>query len=95
MSTPTHNFLPLIPATHRTASISSPFTSPVEGTNPEDSLVEALQKNRRSSSSASADSNSIAAEPALLADVVESPIDTIKSPQVEQVGATKFLKLGN
>jgi len=93
MSSPTHTFLTLIPATHRVASIS-PFTSPVDGAT-EESLVPALQKNRRSSSTTSAESNSTAEEPALPSDVVESPVDAVKTPQVEQVATHRFLKLGN
>jgi len=88
MSSPTHSFLTLIPATHRVASIS-PFTSPVDGT-AEESLVPALQKNRRSSSTTSAESNSTTEEP-----VVDSPVDAAKTPQVKQVATHRFLRLGN
>lgn len=84
MSSPTHSFLTLIPATHRVARIS-PFTSSVDST-AEESLVPALQKNRRSSSTTSAESNSTAEGPAL---------SSVKSPQVEQVTPHRFLKLGN
>jgi hypothetical protein len=85
MSSPTHSFLTLIPATHRVANIS-PFTSPID-----EPLVPALQKTRRSSSTASAESNSAVEEPALPSDVVESPTDATKV----ELSAQQFLKLGN
>jgi len=93
MSSPTHSFLTLIPATHRVASIS-PFTSPVDSA-ADVALVPALQKTRRSSSTTSAESNSAAEEPALPSDIVESPTEAIKTPLVEQVTTHRFLKLGN
>ncbi|KIY02318.1 uncharacterized protein Z520_02456 [Fonsecaea multimorphosa CBS 102226] len=82
MSSPTNNFLTLIPAAHR-VHVSSPLSSPVDS---DESLVPALQKTRRSSSSASAESNSAAEEPALPSDIVESPVEAAKH---------QFLKLGN
>ncbi|OQV00922.1 hypothetical protein CLAIMM_06357 [Cladophialophora immunda] len=91
MSSPTNNFLTLIPAAHR-VHVTSPFTSPATS---DESLVPALQKTRRSSSSVSAESNSTAEEPALPSDIVESPVEAVKSPQTEPVTIHKFLKLGN
>lgn len=89
MSSPTHTFLTLIPATHRVATIS-PFTSPVD-----ESVVPVLQKTRRSSSTTSAESNSAADEPALPTDIVESPVDAVTGKPAEQAAAHQFLRLGN
>ncbi|EXJ59494.1 uncharacterized protein A1O5_12119 [Cladophialophora psammophila CBS 110553] len=94
MSGPTNNFLTLIPTAHR-VHIVSPFTSSVDSIDSDESLVPALQKTRRSSSSVSAESNSAAEEPALPSDIVESPVEAVKSPQTEQVVTHRFLKLGN
>jgi hypothetical protein len=93
MSSPTHSFLTLIPATHRVAIIS-PFTSPVDGAAADESLVPALQKTRRSSSTTSTESNSAVEEPAL-PEIVESPVESVKSPQTEQAVVHQFLRLGN
>ncbi|KAJ9616489.1 hypothetical protein H2200_000208 [Cladophialophora chaetospira] len=93
MSSPTHSFLTLIPATHRVASIS-PFTSPVDGAAVDESLVPVLQKTRRSSSTTSAESNSAVEEPAL-PEIVESPVESVKMPETEQTAVHQFLKLGN
>ena len=90
MSSPSHTFLTLIPATHRVATIS-PFTSPIDGAVADESLVPAFQKTRRSSSSASAESNSVVEEPA---GIVESPVVGVKTP-VEPGAVHRFLKLGN
>jgi len=92
MSSPTHSFLTLIPAIHRVAIIS-PFTSPVDDA-VDESLVPALQKTRRSSSTTSTESNSAVEEPAL-PDIVESPVESVKTPQTEQVVVHQFLRLGN
>ncbi|OCT50091.1 hypothetical protein CLCR_07808 [Cladophialophora carrionii] len=91
MSTPTHSFLTLIPATHRVATMS-PFTSPIEGPAVDESLVPALQKTRRSSSTTSTGCASSVEDPTLASDMVESPVEGVKSPEVV---AHKFLKLGN
>ncbi|KIW70372.1 hypothetical protein PV04_02646 [Phialophora macrospora] len=91
MSSPTHSFLTLIPATHRVATMS-PFTSPVDVPVADESLVPALQKTRRSSSTTSAESTSSVEEPTLASEVVESPVEAAKSPEVV---AHKFLRLGN
>ncbi|KIV96056.1 hypothetical protein PV10_03638 [Exophiala mesophila] len=103
MSSPANNFLTLIPAAHRVAVIS-PFTS-----NPsEDIIVPVLQKTRRSSSSATTDSNT-AEEPSLPAEaeVVASPTESVdvqvtvtdvateQIVPVQRVGLQTFLRLGN
>merc|ERR1711977_740533 len=83
MSSPTNNFLSLIPTAHRVAVISD-LASPTD-----DSLIPALQKTRRSSSTTSTDSNA-AEEPTLPVTVktpVASPLDDVK--------VTLFLRLGN
>ncbi len=85
MSSPTNNFLSLIPTAHRVAVISD-LASPAD-----DSLIPALQKTRRSSSTTSTDSNA-AEEPTLPVTVtdktpVASPLDDVK--------VTQFLRLGN
>lgn len=92
MSSPNNNFLTLIPAAHRVAVIS-PFTASEE-------IIPALQKTRRSSSTATTESNSAAEEPALPsenADIVESPttdVNTVDTGKPAASGFT-FLKLGN
>lgn len=80
MSSPTHSFLSLIPTAHRVAVIT-PFVSSVET----ESVIPVLQKTRRSSSTATTDSNP-ADEPTLPTETV-SVADPINAPQ--------FLKLGN
>ncbi|KEF56561.1 uncharacterized protein A1O9_06749 [Exophiala aquamarina CBS 119918] len=84
MSSPVNNFLSLIPAIHRVAVIS-PFST----TDSDESIVPVVQKARRSSSTATADSNT-ADEPTL---PVENEI--VQSPTEDNVGLHQFLKLGN
>lgn len=110
MSSPVNNFLTLIPTAHR-VHITSPFTtsvSSIDSTANEESIVPILQKTRRSSSTATADSN-IADEPSLPSEteLVESPTEdvnvqvTVDEEQVEQpvvvqpISVHRFLKLGN
>ncbi|OAL29165.1 hypothetical protein AYO20_09318 [Fonsecaea nubica] len=92
MSALTNKFLTLIPAAHR-VHVTSPIT--VENATSDEAVVPVLQKTRRSSSSASAESNSAAEEPALPSDIVESPVESVKRTQTEQVVTHQFLRLGN
>ncbi|KAH0837723.1 hypothetical protein Z517_04391 [Fonsecaea pedrosoi CBS 271.37] len=92
MSALTNKFLTLIPAAHR-VHVTSPIT--VENATSDEAVVPVLQKTRRSSSSASAESNSAAEEPALPTDIVESPVESVKRTQTEQVVTHQFLRLGN
>ena len=94
MSSPSHTFLTLVPASHRIAAIS-PFIGPIDSAVIDDSLVPAVQKTRRSSSSTSAESISAVEEPALSAVTAGSPHETAKIPEVERVVAHQFLRLGN
>jgi hypothetical protein len=79
MSSPTNNFLSLIPTAHRVAVITDLASST------DDSLIPALQKTRRSSSTTSTDSNAVE-EPTLPVTVTD------KTPVAS---ALQFLKLGN
>lgn len=83
MSSPVNNnnFLQLIPIAHRAAVLET--TTEVE------SIIPALQKTRRSSSTASADSNA-AEEPT----VPVTNKTTVASP-VDDVKVTEFLRLGH
>lgn len=102
MSSPTNNFLSLIPAAHRVANIS-PFTSPVDSASSEEALIPALQKTRRSSSAATTESSNNAQETALSAEtvesIVESPTEDVtvraNAAKAQQSVVHRFLKLGN
>jgi hypothetical protein len=100
MSSPVNSFLSLIPTLHRVAVIT-PFS------NTEESIVPVVQKSRRSSSTATADSNT-ADEPTLPSEteIVASPTEDVnvevavteevESPvAVQKIGLHQFLKLGN
>lgn len=102
MSSPVNSFLSLIPTLHRVAVIS-PFSS----ADNDESVVPVVQKSRRSSSTATADSNT-AEEPTLPSEteIVESPTEDVnvqvavteeaEQPVVVQnAGLHQFLKLGN
>lgn len=102
MSSPVNNFLSLIPAIHRVAVIS-----PFSATDSDESIVPVIQKSRRSSSTATADSNT-ADEPILPSetDIVESPtedvdvqvaaVEEVAQPvTIQNVGLHQFLRLGN
>merc|ERR1711964_275331 len=86
MSSPTNNFLSLIPTAHRVAVISD-LASPTD-----DSLIPALQKTLRSSSTTSTDSNA-AEEPTLPVTVADTKTP-VASP-LDDVKVTQFLRLGN
>lgn len=102
MSSPVNNFLSLIPAIHRVAIIS-PFSN-ADG---DESIVPVVQKSRRSSSTATTDSNT-ADEPTLPSEtvIIESPAEDVdievttteeaeQPVAIQQVGLHQFLKLGN
>jgi hypothetical protein len=102
MSSPVNNFLSLIPAVHRVAVIS-----PFSATDSDESIVPVVQKSRRSSSTATADSNT-ADEPVLPSEtaIVESPTEDVdlqtaateeaaQPVVIENVGLHRFLRLGN
>ncbi|KAJ9495510.1 hypothetical protein LTR96_010185 [Exophiala xenobiotica] len=81
MSSPTNNFLSLIPTAHRVAVITD-LASPTD-----DSLIPALQKTRRSSSTTSTDSDAVE-EPTL-------PVTVTGTDKTPVASALQFLKLGN
>jgi len=87
MSSPATKFLSLAPATHEAAVIVSAFSTPVVG----DSVIP-VQKTRRSSSTATAESDSGAK--------LVSPTDSVVDPLAEDVvpveaAGTQFLRLGH
>ncbi len=94
-----NNWLSLIPIAHRVAIIS-PFVSSDEA------AIPALQKTRRSSSTATTDSNAASEEPTLPSDNVEDSeivppteevdvqVDTVELRTPVSYGHT-FLRLGN
>jgi hypothetical protein len=103
MSSPVNNFLSLIPTHHRVAIIS-PFTNTAN----EETIVPVLQKTRRSSSTATADS--ITAEESSLpvdTEFVASPAEEVnievtateqeaeQPVVVQRVSLHRFLRLGN
>lgn len=101
MSSPTNNFLTLIPTTHRVANIPL-FTSPIDGAASDESLIPALQKKRRSSSTATTESNATeegTSPTETVERIVESPTEDVNvsanvaQPQPSTVH--RFLKLGN
>ncbi|KIX04485.1 uncharacterized protein Z518_05355 [Rhinocladiella mackenziei CBS 650.93] len=93
MSSSTNNFLPLIPAAHRVAVISS-----LDNAANDVSVIPALQKTRRSSSTATADSNDAAEEPVLPSEtvdpIVESPTEAVNVRVNAAQPEHRFLKLG-
>ncbi|EHY57167.1 hypothetical protein HRR83_002662 [Exophiala dermatitidis] len=89
----TNNFLTLIPTAHRVATISDLQTSDTNAVVGEESaIIPSIQKTRRSSSTATADSNTAAEEPSLTQVNSSSPV--VEAP-VTDVSVRKFLKLGN
>lgn len=91
MTSSTNSFLSLIPTAHRVAIISG-LASPVEG----ESVIPAVPKTQRSSSSTSTESNSVEEptlpkSPTLGKTPVVLPVEDVKV----QDKASGFLKLGN
>jgi len=102
MSSPVNSFLSLIPTLHRVAVIT-----PFSNTDSDESVVPVVQKSRRSSSTATADSNT-ADEPTLPSEteIVASPTEDVnvevavaeeagQPVAVQKIGLHQFLKLGN